>query len=360
MSKRKGFVLRCFSKDIEMQLQFSSCRQKSMIFTNFEHAFCVWLGVRKKNINERQKDIIQKNVYADFFKDENFLGKSICNTCKTRLFSTESSSPRKLPDLKFQELAQNVRQCTRAKSLRAGAELECECEICRLGKLSKQANLKVGAALADPIASPFLGDDMKNLKKRGRPSDEVTKFPRCFFCHGEDKKGHNCTKDACLDNILESCSPGSNEILASEVIKSKMIKEKNRSVELKCKSSTHLQVTVNNCDHLAPLTPNKPTIKGRVSKVEEFQPYQFTQIRYQISFSQLDFPLLKYLYDFTILILSFESKIIFSNFFVCLNTYIKDLMFLVTISKRKRFFSITVSKILNLSNWPMLQLSKSI
>lgn len=153
---------------------------------------------------------------------------------------------------------------TRAKSLRAGAELQCECELCRIGKLSKQANLKVGKVSAEPIKSPFLGQDMKNLKKRGRPSDEPEKLPRCYDCHGTKKKDHVCNKEARLYNILDSCSPGSSEILASEVIKTKMESVQSKDIELKSKKGKPLQLTVTNCDHIGPITPSKPTIKSIV------------------------------------------------------------------------------------------------
>ena len=119
----------------------------------------------EKKLTESLKNLLQKNVYSDYLKDEEFLGKSICEGCKKRLQSTETSSPRPIPDLDYKLLAQNVRQYTRAKSLRAGAKLECECEICRLGKLAKTAGLKVGKS-AEPVKSQFLGVDMKNLKKQ--------------------------------------------------------------------------------------------------------------------------------------------------------------------------------------------------
>ena len=48
------------------------------------------------------------------------------------LFSLEIMSSRELPDLKHLDL--DVRQHTRAKSIRGGPILDCECEICRLGK----------------------------------------------------------------------------------------------------------------------------------------------------------------------------------------------------------------------------------
>ena len=145
--------------------------------------------------------------------------------------------------------------------MRANEELSCNCEICRLGKLAKTAGLKVGKS-AEPVNSPFMGGDMKNLKKQGRPSDEEEKSPLCSFCHGVDKKNHECNKEARLYNILESCSPSSNEILASEVIKAKVVAKENKSIVLKSKRGAPLQVTVDNCDHLAPPTPSKPTFKS--------------------------------------------------------------------------------------------------
>ena len=117
---------------------------------------------------------------------------------------------------------------------------------------------------AEPIKSPFLGQDMKNLKKRGRPSDEPEKLPRCYDCHGTKKKDHVCNKEARLYNILDSCSPGSSEILASEVIKTKMESVQSKDIELKSKKGKPLQLTVTNCDHIGPITPSKPTIKSIV------------------------------------------------------------------------------------------------
>ena len=67
----------------------------------------------EKKITDRLKNLMQNNVYADFLKDEEFLGKAICNGCDARLCSTETSSPRPIPDLDYKSLAQNVRQHTR-------------------------------------------------------------------------------------------------------------------------------------------------------------------------------------------------------------------------------------------------------
>ena len=48
----------------------------------------------EKKLTERLKNLLQKNFYSEFFKDEEFLGNSICDACKTRLYSTEKPSPR--------------------------------------------------------------------------------------------------------------------------------------------------------------------------------------------------------------------------------------------------------------------------
>ena len=207
-------------------------------------------------LNQGHKILIQKHVYQKYFDNEDFLPKSICSGCQARLLSQEKMSPRDLPDLKYQDLVANVRQHTRAKSLRGGSVLDCECELCRLGKASGLKNQGAGK-------SPFLGQE---LKKRGRPSDEAsekTTGPRCNFCHGISlPKDHLCTKEARLNHILESCSPNSCEILASEVIKKKMVDKNSKEIELKCKRSVPLQIQVKNCDHLAPPTPDKPILKA--------------------------------------------------------------------------------------------------
>ena len=48
----------------------------------------------EKKLTERLKNLLQKNFYSEFFKDEEFLGNSICDACKTRLYSTEKPLPR--------------------------------------------------------------------------------------------------------------------------------------------------------------------------------------------------------------------------------------------------------------------------
>ena len=225
----------------------------------YQHLLCVMCLTRceKGLLADSHKILIQKHVYQNYFNDEEFLPKSICSGCKARLLSQEKMSPRELPDLKYQELVRDVRQSSRAKSLRGGSVLDCECELCRLGKAGSTSNLKNSGKI---VKSQFLGEEMK---KRGRPSesDPGAAKPRCNFCHGIDKKNHECTKEARLDNILESVSPGTGEMLASEVIKKKIIEEKSKEIDLKCRKNVPLQILVKNCDHLAPPTPSKPTLK---------------------------------------------------------------------------------------------------
>ena len=99
---------------------------------------------KQGKLNHGHKIFIQKYVYQKYFDDEDFLPKSICSACQARLFSLEKMSSRELPDLKHQDLAQNVRQHTRAKSLGGGSILDCECEICILGKASGLKNQGAG------------------------------------------------------------------------------------------------------------------------------------------------------------------------------------------------------------------------
>ena len=106
----------------------------------------------KGQLNDGHKILIQKHAYPNYFNDEEFLPKSICAGCRTRLFSQERMSPRPLPDLKYQELVRNVRQSTRAKSLRGGSVQDCECELCRLGKPSSTSNLK---NVGQPVKEQF-------------------------------------------------------------------------------------------------------------------------------------------------------------------------------------------------------------
>ena len=44
----------------------------------------------EKKLTECLKYLLQKTVYSEFLKDEEFLGNSICDACKTRLYSTEN------------------------------------------------------------------------------------------------------------------------------------------------------------------------------------------------------------------------------------------------------------------------------
>ena len=62
----------------------------------YQRKTCVMCLIKcpEKKLTESLKNLLQKNVYSEFLKDEEFLGNSICDACKTRLYSTEKPSPR--------------------------------------------------------------------------------------------------------------------------------------------------------------------------------------------------------------------------------------------------------------------------
>lgn len=165
--------------------------------------------------------------------------------CRLILSSLKSEKPRpleRLPD--YDRLVENVRDNQKVKTLRNRTEKPCGCELCRLGSAATPTkNLRNSDG---PVESDFLTEGPIR-KKPGRPSANPD-AKSCGFCQKKDIVGHDCNASA----IIQSISEGTCQIIATEIMKGKMIEIKSKDMSLKSKLGRPLHVTINNCDHLLP------------------------------------------------------------------------------------------------------------
>ena len=101
-----------------------------------------------KAIQPKSKELIIRFVYPELERNEEFLPKNLCETCKVIVSSLQTPKPRpleRLPD--FEKLVLNVRENQRVKTLRSGAEKPCGCELCRLGAVSKKQTCEIQVVL---------------------------------------------------------------------------------------------------------------------------------------------------------------------------------------------------------------------
>ena len=199
-----------------------------------------------------KETIIKFNIYQELERDGEWLPQSQCRNCQRVLSSLHTPEPRALPPLPdYEKLVKNVKDNQRVKTLRGGEEKPCSCELCRLGSIPKKG----------PVVSEFLAIGPPK-KKPGRPSMNPD-APECVFCGKKGFTGHDCS----AEKIIKAVSEETCEVIASEIIKGKMIKIDSKDVLLKSKLGRPLEICVKNCDYLlsggsGSYTPTKPTISS--------------------------------------------------------------------------------------------------
>ena len=195
-------------------------------------------------ISPKSKELIIERVYSEFSQDEDYLPKSLCDKCRLTLSSLQTSKPRPLaqiPDCK--KLVLNVQDNQRVKTLRGGKEKPCSCEICRLASLQFRPKISNLKCFDVPIESDYftvLNAHEKGLHGPGRPF--LTDAQKCGFCGKNNLVGHDCN----VERIIQSISQFTSEVIATEIIKQKMIEKKSMDIELKCKKGKKLHVTCTN------------------------------------------------------------------------------------------------------------------
>ena len=224
-------------------------------------------------ISPKSKELIAKFVHPEFYQDEDFLPKSLCPKCQRTLSSLQTPKPRPLmyiPNCK--KLVLNVKDNQRVKTLRGGKEKPCSCEICRLGLIPKISNLKCFDA---PIESDFFISYGQGSTEVEISMAEDDGFSPCGFCSKNNIAGHECN----AERIIQSISLTTSEIIATEIIKQKMIKKNSRDVELKCKHGPQLHVTCTNLHVLPKVLHGSSTTQSPISNST------FMKLRSQLNLS---------------------------------------------------------------------------
>ena len=115
-----------------------------------------------------------------------------------------------------------------------------------MGSIPKISNLKCFAA---PIESDFFvsygqrfTEDQRSTEDQIFLAEADGLSERCSFCNKFALGGHECN----AERIIQSISQTTSEIIATEIIKQKMIEKNSKDVELKCKHGPQLHVTCTN------------------------------------------------------------------------------------------------------------------
>ena len=207
-------------------------------------AMCIMCDMRADlTLTEEMKNLIRRYVpKLKYDQNHQFLARKICGGCKTRLYSQTKTGPtkRSLPDLRYDDLAKDVRDDVEKCLTRSSAKVDCNCNYCRRNRIP--GKLPQSDYRQTPPATG--GRPRKNP-----PPPPPGTITICSVCGAEKGPGkpHDCNPKHKVDNLLKNFSPTTKQKIVAESLKG--MAKAGETVYVKAKRG------------ILPVTPGKPLDK---------------------------------------------------------------------------------------------------